>query len=122
MQGRSWPATEQHLYRGDKNTVVTKSLFLRGQPNMSMLDRQLGPFMIEENNIGQHSYILKLSPTLRSYHVFHINKLQPGYIVSLRHVALVTTLEDDNEDFDVSNIFAVCVKPLDSRRGKYMLL
>jgi hypothetical protein len=48
MQARSEPSTAPDFVRGDKVTVVTKHLFLRGQPNMKPCDRQLGPFLMEE--------------------------------------------------------------------------
>jgi hypothetical protein len=48
MQARSEPSTTLHLVRGDKVIVVTKNLFLRGQLNMKLRERQLGPFTMEE--------------------------------------------------------------------------
>jgi hypothetical protein len=42
MQARSEPSIAPHFIRGDKATLVTKNLFLRGQPNMKLRDRQLG--------------------------------------------------------------------------------
>jgi hypothetical protein len=33
----------------------------------------------------------------------------------------VTLLGEDDEDFDVSHIIAICTKPLHGRRGKYLL-
>jgi hypothetical protein len=53
MQARSKPSTAPHFVCGDKVRVVTKSLFLRGQRNRKLRDRQLGPFTIEEQ-IGKH--------------------------------------------------------------------
>jgi hypothetical protein len=43
MQARSEPSTAPHFVRGDKVTIVAKNLFLGGQPNMKLRDRQLGP-------------------------------------------------------------------------------
>jgi hypothetical protein len=33
----------------------------------------------------------------------------------------VTVLEGDDEEFDVSHIFVVCIKSFHGRRGKYLL-
>jgi hypothetical protein len=38
MQARSEPSTAPHFVRGDKLTIVTKNIFLRGQPNMKLRD------------------------------------------------------------------------------------
>jgi hypothetical protein len=54
MQARTEPSTAPHFARGDKMSVVTANLFLRGQPNRKLRDRQLGPFTVEEQ-IGKHS-------------------------------------------------------------------
>jgi hypothetical protein len=48
MQARSESSTASHFVRGDKVPVVTTNLFLRGQTNMKLKDRQLGPFTKEE--------------------------------------------------------------------------
>jgi hypothetical protein len=63
MQARTVPSTAPHFARGDKVSIVTANLFLRGQPNRKLRDRQLGPFSVEEQ-IGKHSYRLKLPSTL----------------------------------------------------------
>jgi hypothetical protein len=44
MQARLEPSTAPHFVGGGKVAVVTKHIFLRGQPNMKMRDRQLGAF------------------------------------------------------------------------------
>jgi hypothetical protein len=41
MQARLEPSIAPHLVRGDKENVVTKNLFLRGQPNHKLRNRQL---------------------------------------------------------------------------------
>jgi hypothetical protein len=41
MHERSEPSTTPHFVRGDNVSVVTTNLFLRGQPNMKLRDRQL---------------------------------------------------------------------------------
>jgi hypothetical protein len=43
-QARTEPFTTPHFARGDKVSVVTSNLFLRGQPNRKLRDRQFGPF------------------------------------------------------------------------------
>jgi hypothetical protein len=71
--------------------------------------------------IGKHNYILKLPATLRLHLVFHVNNLRPICTAPLRPAVPVTIPEGDDEEFDVSQISAVCVKSLPGRRGKYLL-
>jgi hypothetical protein len=111
MQARIEPSTTPHFARGDKVSVVTTNLFLRGQPNRKLRDRQLGPFSVEEQ-IGKHGYRLKLPPTVRLHHVFHVNNLRPCSTAPLRLAVLVTVPEGDDEEFDVSHISLVCIKSL----------
>jgi hypothetical protein len=120
MQARTKPSTTPHFARGDKVSVVTSNLFLRGQPNRKLRDRQLGPFIVEEQ-IGKHNYILKLPATVRLHPVFHVNNLRPCSTASLRPAVPVTVPEGDDEEFDVSHIYVVCIKSLPGRRGKYLL-
>jgi hypothetical protein len=101
-------------------SVVTTNLFLRGQPNRKLRDRQLGPFLVKEQ-IGKHSYILKLLAIVRLHYVFHVNNLRPCSTAPLRPVVPVTVPDGDDEEFDVSHISAVCIKSLPGRRGKYLL-
>jgi hypothetical protein len=54
IQARTEPSTTPHFAKGGKVSVVTANLFLRGQPNRKLRDRQLGPFSVEEQ-IGKHS-------------------------------------------------------------------
>jgi hypothetical protein len=101
---------------------VTKSLFLRGQPNRKLRDRYIGPFNVEKQ-IEKHRYIFKLLATLRLHPVFHVTNLRPFSIVSLRHVVqVISTPKDNDNEIDVSHIFAVCIKSLQGRRGKYFAL
>jgi hypothetical protein len=37
-----------HFVEGDKVSIVTANIFLRGQPNMKLRDQQLGPFTVEK--------------------------------------------------------------------------
>jgi hypothetical protein len=117
MQARTKPSTTPHFAIGDK---VSANRFLRGQPNMKLRDRQLGPFTVEEQ-IGKHIYRLKLLATVRLHHVFHVNNLRPCSPATLRPAIPVIALEEDDEEFDVSHIYVVCVKSLHGRRGKYLL-
>jgi hypothetical protein len=71
MQARSKPSTAPHFARGDKVTIVTHNIVLRGQPNMKLRDRELGPFTVEEH-IGKHNYKLDLPTTVRLHPVFHV--------------------------------------------------
>jgi hypothetical protein len=119
MQERTEPSTAPHFAKGDKVSVVTTNLFLRGQPNRKLRERQLGPFSVEEQ-IGKHSYRLKLPATVRLHPVFHVNNLRPCSTAPLRPAVPVTVPEGDDEG-DVSHISAVCIKSLPGRRGKYML-
>jgi hypothetical protein len=119
MQARSEPLTAPHFVRGDKVIVVTKNLFMRGQPNRKLRDRQLGPFAVEKQ-IGKHSYILKLPEVVRLHPVFHVNNLRPSTL-SPRHAVPMTTQKGDNDEFEVSHISVVCILSLPRRRGKYLL-
>jgi hypothetical protein len=108
MQTRSKQSTAPHFVRGDQAIVVTKNLFLRGQPNRKLRDRQLRPFTIEEY-IGKRSYYkFELTATVRLHKVFHINNLRPSFTTFLRHVVHVTTREGDDDEFEVSHISAMC--------------
>jgi hypothetical protein len=109
-----------YFAKGDKVSFVTTNLFLRGQPNRKLRDRQLGPFTMELR-IGKHSYKLKLPTLVRLHHVFHMNNLRPCSTAPLRPTVPVTVREGDDEEFNVSHIFVVCVKSLPGRRGKYLL-
>jgi hypothetical protein len=111
MQERSHPSTAPHFVRGDKMSFVTTNLFLRGQPNKKLRDRQLGPFTLEEQ-IGKHNYRLKLPTTVRLHPLFHVNNLRPCSIAPLRPDVPVTGLEGDDEEFDVTHISDVCIKSL----------
>jgi hypothetical protein len=120
MQARTEPSTTPHVSKGDKVSFVTANLFLRGQPNRKLRDRQLGPFLVEEQ-IGKHSYRLKLPATVRLHHVFHVNNLRPSSTAPLRPSVPVTVPQGDDEEFDVSHTYVVCMKSLLGRRGKYLL-
>jgi hypothetical protein len=75
MQARTKPSTTPHFVRGDKVSVVTTNLFLRGQPNKKLIDKQLGLFSVQKQ-IGKHSYRLKLPTTGRLHLVFNVNKFE----------------------------------------------
>jgi hypothetical protein len=74
-----------------------------------------------EEQIGKHNYVLKLPTTVRLHHVFHVNNLRPCSTVPLRQAVPVTVRGEDDEDFDFSYIFVVCIKSLPRRRGNYLL-
>jgi hypothetical protein len=74
-----------------------------------------------EEQVGKHSNILKLPAAVRLHHVFHVNNLRPRSTAPLRQAVPVTVLERDDEEFDVSHIYVVCIKSLPTRRGKYLL-
>jgi hypothetical protein len=121
MQARTEPSTTPNFAKGDKVLVVTTNLFLRGQPNRKLRDEKLEHFTVEEQ-IGKHSYKLKIPATVRLHLVFHVNNLRPaGSTAPLRLVVPVTVPEGDDEEFDVSHISVVCIKSLPGRRGKYLL-
>jgi hypothetical protein len=101
-------------------SVVTTNLFLRGQPNRKLRDKQVGPFTWEEQ-IGKHNYRLTLLATVRLHPVFHVSNLRPCSTAPLRPAAPVTVPKGDDEEFDVSHISTVCVKSLPGRRGEYLL-
>jgi hypothetical protein len=102
-------------------SLVIKNLVLRGQLNRKLLDRKLKPFTVEEQ-IGKHIYILKLQAGVRLHPTFHVNNIRPYSTPFLRHAVLVTTPKGDDDEFEVSHIFVVCIKSLPGRRGKYYLL
>jgi hypothetical protein len=52
-------------------TAVTKNIFLRGQYDRKLRDRQLGHFIVKER-IGKHNYKLKLPAIVRLHPVFHL--------------------------------------------------
>jgi hypothetical protein len=120
MQARKEPSTAPHFTRGDKVSVITANLFLRGQPNRNLRDKQLGPFSVEEQ-IGKHMYRLKLPVKVRLHPVFHVNNLRPCSTAPLRPTVPVTVPEGDDEEFGVSHISVVCIKSLHGRRGKHLL-
>jgi hypothetical protein len=64
MQARTVPSTTPHFVKGDKVSLVTTNIFLRGQKDMKLKDRQLGHFTMERQ-IGKHNYRLKLPATIR---------------------------------------------------------
>jgi hypothetical protein len=119
MQARSEPSTAPHFVRGDKVTLVTKNLFLCGQPNEKLRDQQLGPYTSE--HIGKHSYILKLPATVRLHPIYHVHNLRPCSTTSLRLAVPLTFPKGDDEEFEVSHIFDVCIKSLSGRQGRYLL-
>lgn len=103
---------------GDKVTVITKLLFIKGQPNKKLKDKQIGPFEIIEK-IGQHSYKLRMPPTSKLHPVFHVNSLRPCPTAPLRAtVPVVTgTEEEDNQEFQVERISSVKIGPVPGRKG-----
>jgi hypothetical protein len=121
IQARLEPSTAPHFVGGDKVTLDTKHLFLHGQRNMKLRDRQLGPFSVEER-IKKHIYILKLLRTVRLHRGFHVNNLQPYSTTALRFVVQVTIAYGDDQELEVSQIFVVCIKSLHERRGRYLLV
>jgi hypothetical protein len=120
LQARSLPSTTPHFVRVNKATIVTKHLFLRGQPNRKLRDRQLGPFTIEEH-IGRQIYKSNSSAIIRLHPVFTVNNLRPCSTTSLRLDVPSTTPKEDDEEFDVSHISVVRIKSLHGRRGKHLL-
>jgi hypothetical protein len=71
--------------------------------------------------IGEYSYILRLSWTVRLHPVLHVNNLRLCFASSLRHVVPVTVLEGEDEEFDVSHISNVCITSLLGGRGQHLL-
>jgi hypothetical protein len=101
-------------------TIITKNVFLRGQPIKKLRHRRFGPFTTEEH-IGKHKYILKLPATIPLHPVFHVNNLRPCSTSSLRPHVPGAIAKGDNEEFEVFHISDVCIKLLPRRRGKYLL-
>jgi hypothetical protein len=111
MQARLQPSTAPRFVRGDEVIVVTKNLFLRGQPNRKLRDRQLRLFTIEER-IEKYNYRLRLPTTMRLHPVFNVINLRQCSTNSLRHIVSVASIEGDDDEFQVSHIFVVCIKSL----------
>jgi hypothetical protein len=121
MQVRLEPSTAPHFVQGDKVSVVTTNLFLRGQPNMKLRrDCQLGPFTMEEH-IRKHSYGLKLPSTVRLHHVYYVNNLRPCSTTLLLPDVPMTVPEGNDEEFDLFLMYVVCIKSLHGCRGTYLL-
>jgi hypothetical protein len=121
MQAHSEPSTAPHFVQGNKVTIVAKNLFLRGQPNRKLRDRQLGSLSVDEH-IRKHIYILKLPATTRLHPVLHVNNFKPYYASSLRCVVPVAVPKGDDDEFGVFLVFVVCIKSLlPGHRGKYVL-
>jgi hypothetical protein len=76
---------------------------------MKLRDRQLGPFTVE-GQIGKHNYRLKLRAIVRLHNVFHVSNLRPCSTTPLRPAVPETVPEGDDEEFDVSHVYDVCVK------------
>jgi hypothetical protein len=60
IQTRTYVSIAPHFTRGDKIIAFTKNLFVPGQPNIKLRDRQLGSFIVEEH-IGK--YLLHIETT-----------------------------------------------------------
>jgi hypothetical protein len=73
-----------------------------------------------EEQIGKHIYRLELPATVRLHYVIHVSNLRPCSTASLRQAISVNVRDD--EEFDVSHIYDVCIKSLHGRRGKYLLI
>ena len=103
---------------GDNVSVVTNLLFIKGQANKKLMDKQIGPFEIVEK-IGQHSYRLKMPPSSKLHPVFHVNNLRPCPTAPLRPaVPVVTgTMEEDNQEFEIDRISDVKIGPVPGRVG-----
>jgi hypothetical protein len=71
----------------------------------------------------KHVYKLKLPATVRLHHVFHVNNCM---IMLYRSTTTTTTPvsvpKGNDDEFDVSCIYVVCIESLPRRRGKYLLL
>jgi hypothetical protein len=48
MQARTEQLASPHFVNGDKVSIVTTNLFLRGQPDRKLRDKLLGPFSVEQ--------------------------------------------------------------------------
>jgi hypothetical protein len=98
---------------------VSKTIsFSQGQAYIKIRHRQLGPSTLVEE-IGKRIYIWKLvRATISLNPVFRVSNIRPCSTAPFRHVVHVTTHEDDDDEFYVCHICAVCSKPLDNRRGR----
>jgi hypothetical protein len=81
----------------------------------------LGPFIIVLETIGAKSYIFELPSTARLHPVFHVHNLRRGPTASLRPYVSVSTLEDDDDQYDLGRISLAKVDIVLVRRGNYMM-
>jgi hypothetical protein len=119
MQARTEPSTTPRFARGDKVSVITTNLFLRGQPNRKLIQTAWTFFSGEANWETQLQIETSSDSTLTS-------RVPCEQFTTLLYRSTTTScpsivLEGDDEEFDVSHISAVCIKSLPGRRGKYML-
>mmetsp|Transcript_32607 Transcript_32607/g.82239 ORF Transcript_32607/g.82239 Transcript_32607/m.82239 type:complete len:736 (-) Transcript_32607:576-2783(-) len=103
---------------GDRVSVDTRLLKVKGQPCKKLMDKQLGPFSIVEK-IGGHSYRLKLPAGVKLHPVFHVNNLRPCPTAPLRpHVPLVVGTGDDSDDeYEIDKITSVKIGSMPGLRG-----
>jgi hypothetical protein len=71
--------------------------------------------------IGANNYKLELPFIVRMNNVFHVNSLRPCPIAMFRLFVFVTTLEDDDDEYDPDRILVVKIDTVLRRRGKYLL-
>jgi hypothetical protein len=96
MQTRFQSSTARQFQPGDKVSVISKGLFLRGQLNLKLKDRHLGPFLVLEE-IGANIYISELASIVRLHPVFYVTIRCPCPTATLRPYVRVTAHEDDDE-------------------------
>jgi hypothetical protein len=88
--------TTPHFGKGDKVSLVTTNIFLRGHTNWKLKDTQLGTLSLEEQT-GKHIYIMKFLARVRVHNVFHVNNLRPCSTAPLRPMVVVVVPEGDDE-------------------------
>jgi hypothetical protein len=111
---------QPHTSSEKTKCLLSQRTFSYVGSNKKLSVRQLGPFTLEDQ-IGKHIYILKLPMNIRLHPVFHVNNLRPCSTTSLRHVVPLTVPKGDDEEFEVSHIYVVCIKSSHGRRGRCLL-
>jgi hypothetical protein len=112
MQARTKPSTSPHFVKGDKQGVSCQSKLFTWTAHQQETQRQItwtffsgGANWETQLHVKPYAYIL-------------CSNLRPCSATPLRPAVPVTVPEGDDEEFDFSHIFDVCIKSLHGRRGK----
>jgi hypothetical protein len=96
-------------------------MFLRCQLYRKLMDGQLGPCVVLKTS-GANIYKLGLPSSVHLHYVFHLNNLRPCPSARLPHYELVSTPENDDDEYGLDHISVVKIVTVLGRRGKYAVL